>query len=170
MTDSYTYNSTETFTIAHAKRIAAKVAADLLRFQRFYSKPTVEAINRYELELVALLKAGYLDKVIYGFKRDGKWVEALRYHALPDGTLMADDDPGKIRPRTDVPEASFGSFLTKNSRWDKLSPDEKEAFEASLPFRRLNADEPPILNGYWSNDRNYSAGGRGIGRSTLTRY
>ena len=170
MTDSYTYDATETFTVAHAKHIAAKVAADLLRFTRFYRNPTLEAINNYEMELVALLKAGYLDKVIYGFQRDGKWVEALRYHALPDGTLMADDDPWKIRPGTDVPGESFGSYLTLNSRWDLLSSSEKEAFNLSLPIRRGNAAEPPVQNGYWSQDRNYSAGGRGIGRSTITRY
>jgi hypothetical protein len=170
MIDSYTYNSTETFTIAHAKHIAAKMATDLLRFTRFYRNPSLDAINKYEIELVALLKAGYLDKVTYGFKRDGKWVEALRYHALPDGTLVADDDPGKIRPGTDVPGESFSSYLTKNSRWDGLSPAEKEAFEASLPFKRVNAAEPPVHNGYWSHDRNYSAGGRGIGRSIIIRY
>lgn len=170
MADSYTYNSTETFTVAHAKHIAAKVAADLLRFTRFYRNPSLEAINNYEIELIAFLKAGYLDKVIYGFKRDGKWVEALRYHALPDGILVADDDPGKIRPGTDVPGESFGSFLIKNSHWNQLSSAEKESFNASLPFKRGEADEPPIDNGYWSHDRNYSAGGRGLGRSTIIHY
>ena len=170
MSESYTYNTTETFNITHAKAIAAKVATDLLRFTRFYRNPTLEAINRYEIELTALLKAGYLDNVVYGFQREGKWVEALRYHALPDGTLVADDDPGKIRPGTEVPGESFTSFLTKNDRWNKLTSAEQAAFEASLPFKRVGMATPSIQNGYWSHDRNYTAGGRGIGRSTITRY
>jgi hypothetical protein len=170
MSTSYTLNQTETFTLVHAKHIAAKVAADLLRFTRFYRKPTIEQIDMYELELVALLKAGYLDRVTYGFKREGKWVEALRYHALPDGTLVSDDDPGKIRPGSDVPDESFGSYLVKSKQWDNLSQSDKEAFLATLPINRGGADEPVIENGFWSHGQNYSAGGRGLGRSTIIRY
>jgi hypothetical protein len=170
MSTSYTFSESETFTLTHAKHIAAKVATDLMRFTRFYSKPTLEAINKYEIELTALLKDGYLESVVYGFKRDGKWVEALRYHALPDGTLVADDDPGKIRPGTDVPGESFGSYLVKNKRWDSLTAAQQQAFNAALPFGRESAVEPTIENGVWSHGQNYSAGGRGIGRSTIIRY
>jgi hypothetical protein len=170
MSTSYTISASESFTITHAKHIAAKVATDLLRFTRFYSKPTLEMINKYEAELVALLKAGYLESVTYGFKRNDKWVEALRYHALPDGSLVADDDPGKIRPGTDVPGESFGSYLIKNNKWQKLTPQEKALFYANLPINRVDAEEPGIENGYWTPGLNYSAGGQGIGRSTITRY
>lgn len=169
MSDSYTFTETETFTVTHARHIAAKVAADLMRFTRFYSNPTVEQINRFEAELIALLKEGYLESVTYGFKRDGKWIEALRYHALPDGTLMGDDDPGKIRPGTDVPGESFSSYLIKNNRWHSLSPEQQRAFEASSPISRTGAPEPQLANGRWSHELNYSAGGRGLGRSTIIR-
>lgn len=167
MSDSYTITDTTTFTITHARHIAAKVATDLLRFTRFYSKPTVQEINDYEAELTALLKGGFLDRVIYGFYRNDKWVEALQYHALPDGTLVGDDDPGKIRPGTDVPGESFTSHLWRNSNWDKLSIFEKEAFHASVPIKRSNAPEMQLESGRWSSGLNYSAGGRGISRSTI---
>jgi hypothetical protein len=170
MSASYTYNATETFNVTHAKHIAAKVAADLMRFNRFYNNPTIEHVNQYEAELTAHLKAGVLDNVTYGFMRDGKWVEALRYHALSDGTLVQDDDPGKIRPGIDVSNATFWSFLVKNSRWNSLTPAERSEFNAASPIARVDANEPTIQNGYWSHGQNYSAGGRGIGRSTIMRY
>lgn len=169
MSDSYTLTATETFTVTHAKYIAAKVSTDLLRFTRFYRNPTVQEINDYEVELVALLKAGYIDRVIYGFHRDGKWVEALQYHVLPDGSLMGDDDPGKIRPGTDVPGESFTSQLWRNSRWHALSQAQQEAFYATIPIKRVSGTEMPLEKGHWSHGLSYSAGGRGIGRSTIIR-
>lgn len=168
MSSSYTTTSTNTFTLTHAKHIAAKVSTDLLRFTRYYKNPTVEQINRYEAELIAYLNAGYLDNVIYGYKRDGKWVEALRYHVV-DGELVGDDDPGKIRPGTDIPGEAFGSFLSHNSKWSTLTPQARAAFEASLPFSRQHGTEPPLASGVWSRDLTYSAGGRGLGRSIILR-
>lgn len=169
MSDSYTTTTSETFTTTHAKHIAAKVATDLMRFTRFYKNPTVQEINNYEAELVALLKGGYLDKVIYGFYRNGKWVEALQYHALPDGTLVGDDDPGKIRPGTDVPGESFTSHLWRSARWYNLSEAAKQAFCAQVPISRSSADPMPLENGYWSIGLNYTAGGRGLSRSVIVR-
>jgi hypothetical protein len=169
MSYSFTDSETETFTLTHAKYIAAKVATDLMRFTRFYKNPSIADINKYEEELTALLKGGYLDKVIYGFYRNGRWVEALMYQAMPDGTLASDDDPGKIRPGTDVPGESFTSHLWKNSKWNALSQDEKDRFYANLPIKRSSAPEMPLESGYWSSGLNYSAGGRGINRSTIVR-
>lgn len=166
---TYTTTETTTFTLTHAKHIAAKVSTDLLRFTRYYKKPTVEQINRYEEELVAYLNAGYLDNVIYGYyNSNGDLVEALRYHVI-DGELVGDDDPGKIRPGTDVPGESFGSFLSQNSKWYSLTPQERTDFKASLPFPRQHGTEPRPANGTWSRDLTYSAGGRGLGRSVIVR-
>jgi hypothetical protein len=169
MSTSYTYSGTETFSLTHAKHIAAKVATDLARFRRFYNAPTLEWINQYEAELIALLKDDYLLNVTYGFKRDGKWVEALRYHAVAGGNLVNDDDPGKIRPGIDVSGAHFTSYLNRNARWHGLSQVAKDAFESTLPFSRVGAEEPSLETGYWSYNHNYSAGGRGIGRSSIIR-
>jgi hypothetical protein len=116
--------------------MAAKVATDLLRLQRFYGKPTNSSIDAYEAELIALLKEDYLRAVTYGFKRNGKWVVALRYHAVGGGLLVADDDPGKLRPGADVRNCSFGSFLEKNAKWSLLTAREKQDFCEALPFQR----------------------------------
>ena len=44
MSYSYTVTESTTFTVTHARHIAAKVATDLKRLQRFYGKPSDSAI------------------------------------------------------------------------------------------------------------------------------
>jgi hypothetical protein len=108
--------------------------------------------------------------VTYGFKRGGKWTEAaVRYRALAGGILVSDDDPGKIRPRLDVAGASFTSFLSYNSNWWSKTPAERLAIENACPFQRTSGTEPPLESGYWTDDLNYIAGGRGLGRSTVRK-
>ena len=58
MSMSYTTNESETFSIIHARRIASRVATDLLRFQSFYGFPSDKSIDDYEEELAVLLKEG----------------------------------------------------------------------------------------------------------------
>jgi hypothetical protein len=165
---SYSVTSSDTFTIAHARQIAAKVATDLLRFQDWYGSPNNDWIAKYESELTILLKYDAVEGVVYGFKRNGLWTRAsVRYVALPGGSIQVDDDPGKIRPGVDVTGASFTSFLTYSSRWSSLSSTEKERIDRELPFQRSNAPTPGLEAGYWAQDHNYMAGGRGLSRSTV---
>ena len=99
MSYSGTITDTTTFTITHARHMAAKVAADLKRMQRFYGRPFDSDITSYESEIVEMLKAGYLGTVTYGFKRDGDWIEpGLRYTARELAGDAANDDPGRVRP------------------------------------------------------------------------
>ena len=163
-----TGTTTEAFTLTHAKHIASKVATDLLRFQRFYGSPSNEWIDKYEAELTVLLKHDAVDEVVYGFKRNGLWTMAsARYVALPGGSIQADDDPGRIRPNLDVSGASFTSFLTYSSRWSSLTAIEQAMIERELPFKRTTDNTPGLESGRWVDDRNYVAGGRGLGRSTV---
>ena len=171
MSMSYTTNESATFSIIHARRIASRVATDLLRFQSFYGFPSDKSIDDYEEELAVLLNYDVLAWVEYGFQRDGKWTEAtVRYTALPGGTLAANDDPGKIRPNLDIAGAHFTSFLDYNANWSNKSQAERAAIAAQRPFTRGTGSEPPLENGYWVNDLNYTAGGRGLGRATARRF
>ena len=167
---SYSFEESTTFSIVHARHMAAKVATDLLRLQRFYGKPTNSSIDAYEAELIALLKEDYLRAVTYGFKRNEKWVVALRYHAVAGGSLVADDDPGKLKPGVDVSNCSFGSFLEYNANWSNLNSTAKQNFRKTLPFQRSDGTEPDVEAGYWVDDRTYAAGGRAISRSVIKRY
>lgn len=165
---SYTYN--ETFTITHAKHLAAKVATDLKRLQRFYSYPTDSEIEEYEAEVIHFLKNGYLKEVTYGFKKDSKWIEpTLKYTAKELANSGIDDDPGKVRPGADVSGASFYSFMSYTQAYFNISSDEREEFGKGLPFKRTGADYPNT-DGYFSNDRSYNSGGKGLDRSTLKKY
>lgn len=171
MSYSFTVSETTTFTATHARHIASKVATDLKRMQRFYESPSDARISDYEGEIVGLLKAGYLGTVTYGFRRDGQWVEpTVRYTAQDLSGLPADDDdPGRVRPGADVSGASFYTYLTYSAAWDRLSPDERKAFEKTLPLRRDGAPEPSV-NGSLQNDRTYSSGGRALIRASVRSW
>lgn len=171
MSSSYTISDTATFTVTHAKHMAAKVATDLKRLQRLYGFPSDADISTYEDEIIELLKGGYLGTVTYGFRRNDKWIEpALKYTARElSGASSDDNDPGKIRPGADISEASFYSYLTYSSAWYNLTDSEREVVRGRLPFRRGGAPEPGI-NGYLSNDRTYSSGGRALERSSVRSF
>lgn len=138
------------------------------RLQRLYGMPSDSSINDFEAEITELLKAGYLQEVTYGFKRNGQWIEpTLRYTAQELANNSAnDDDPGRIRPGADIVGASFYSFLTYSQAWHNLSTSEQQNVKSKLPFQRGFANEPSI-NGYLSNDRTYSSGGRALNRFTV---
>ncbi|MDB4222787.1 hypothetical protein N9850_03360 [Granulosicoccus sp.] len=170
MSYSSTVSESATFTVTHARHMAAKIATDLKRIQRLYGWPSDLNIERYEAEAVALMKAGYLDTVWYGFKRNSCWIEpTLKYKAQDLYSGSADDDPGKIRPGADISRAIFSSFLTYSTKWSNLTTAEREAFKKGLPYIRTVATEPKI-NGYLSNDKTYSSGGRSLERAAVRSY
>lgn len=170
MSYSHTISETTTFTITHARHIAAKVATDLKRMQRFYGKPSDVDIKDYEIEVIELLKANYLGTVAYGFRRDGNWIEpTLKYTAQELAEGSASDDPGRIRPGANIDGATFSSYLTYSSAWDYLPDSERENFKKSLPFQRTSAPEPGV-SGYFSPDLVYSAGGRALNRASVRSY
>ena len=63
MSYSFTATETRTFTLTHAKHLAAKVATDLKRIQRLYGTLSDAEIVRYEGEATELLRQGYLGTV-----------------------------------------------------------------------------------------------------------
>jgi hypothetical protein len=171
MASSYTISETNTFTLTHAKHMAAKVAADLKRLQRLYGQPSDQEIADYETEVIELLKSGYLETLTIGFQRDNSWIEpTLRYtdHDLAD-TSANDDDPGRVKPGANISGASLYNFLTYTMKWYALSATEQDTFKKRMPFYRTGATEPTI-NGYLISDRIYSAGGRALNRASVRSY
>ncbi len=165
---SYAYTNSQTFTITHAKQLAAKVATDLKRIQRLYNGgPNDDWISQYEEEVSQLLKYGYLNTVTYGFKRNDKWIiPTIKYTADELYAGNTDDDPGRVPVGADITGAYFTSFLTYSSKWFELTYDEREKFKEGLPFKRGHGNEP-AADGYFSSDKTYSSGGKSINRSTL---
>ncbi|HCY55662.1 MAG TPA: hypothetical protein DF715_09095 [Oceanicaulis sp.] len=171
MSASFTVTEAKTFTVTHARHMAAKVATDLKRLQRLYGKPSDTSIAEYETEVIELLKAGYLGKVTYGFRRNDSWIEPTLIYTARDlaDSSANDDDPGRIRPGANISGASFYSHLTYSAAWDRLSESEQDSFKKPLPFYRGVAPAPTI-NGYLSNDRTYSSGGRALDRASVRSY
>lgn len=171
MSTSYTHTGNTTFTLVHARHLAAKVATDLKRMGRFYGEPRDGHISELETEATILLKEGYLGIVYYGFRRHRSWIEpTLRYTAQElDGRPSNDDSPGKIRANADVQGASFSSYLIYSSAWHLLPAAEQEAIYDPLSFRREGAPEPGVA-GYFLDDKTYSAGGRAIDRASVRSF
>jgi hypothetical protein len=170
MTMSYTITETETFSVSHARKLASKAATDLKRLQWFYTAPDDAYISRLEAEAAAFIKAGYFKEVMYGFKRSGKWVVALKYQLDMYGNLTTDDNPGRIGRLVDVTGATFYTYMIYSDSWWALTGPQREAFVQSLPIQRGDAPEPAVENGYWMSDRTYAAGGRGLARSSIRSY
>lgn len=165
MSLSYTQSNTTTFTLTHAKRLASKVATDLKRIQRFYGEPGEDRINRYKEEITSLLKNGYVSRITYGFQKDDKWIEPTLEYTDEDllGRSADDDLPGLVKPGRDIKGASFGSYLEYSQSWYDLSQSERDEIKKSLPVSRSTSDKPGV-NGFFENDRTYSAGGRALNR------
>ncbi len=171
MTQSYTITESATFTVTHAKHMAAKVATDLKRIQRLYGEPNDVWIANYETELIAMMKAGYLGTVAYGYWRNNDWIEpTLRYSAQDlAGAAANDDDPGRVRPGADIAGATFYSYLTYSAAWNRLTGAEQDSFKKTLPFYRGGAPEPGV-SGYFGDDRVYSSGGRALNRASVRSW
>ncbi len=171
MSASYSYTESTTFTVTHARHMAAKVATDLKRMQRLYGSPSDARIAQFEAEATDLIKAGYLGTVTYGFQRDGNWIEpTVRYTARDLAGISAnDDDPGRVHPGANVSAAIFKSYLTYSAAWNQLSSAQQAVFEATLPFSRSGSAEPGLA-GYLATDKTYSSGGRALDRATLRSF
>lgn len=168
MSSSYTVSQSDTFTVTHARHMAAKVATDLKRMQRFYGQPSDTQIAQYEQEIIEYLKSGYLLEVTYGFRRNGSWIEpTLRYTARDlVGSAETDDDPGRVRAGADIANAQFYSYLIQNAYYSSQLVSEQEAFQKRLPIARPGAAEPGV-NGYLVDDLTYSAGGKALVRKSV---
>ncbi|WP_175804319.1 hypothetical protein [Burkholderia cenocepacia] len=168
---SYTFTESTTFTVTHARHMAAKISADLKRMQRFYGHPSDSDIVNYESEAIELLKAGYFGTLTVGFLRGGQWIEpTLRYSARDLAGMAAnDDDPGRVLPGRDISGATFHNYVTYSAAWHTLSESEKDAFKRQMPFYRTGRAQPTV-NGYLVDDKTYSAGGRALNRASVKAY
>jgi hypothetical protein len=168
---SYSITESTTFTVTHARHMAAKISADLKRMQRFYGYPSDGDIVSFETEVTELLKAGYLGTLTVGFLRNAQWIEpTLRYTARDLAGIAAnDDDPGRVLPGRDISGATFHNYLTYSAAWNTLSDNDKDAFNKRMPFFRTGMAQPTV-NGYLADDKTYSAGGRALGRASVRSY
>lgn len=162
-----TFTTTATFARTHAKHLAAKVVADLYQGSVFYGRPTEDAIDDYQTELIELLANEYVDTYEFGFKEAGKRLLTWHYAVGADGGLHGDADAGAIYAKGRVAEATYFNYLTPSAEWNRLTAEQQAAFEAQLPFQRTPGPSPVDGNGYWQVDHGYSAGGVRVARRTF---
>jgi hypothetical protein len=156
---SYSYTTTESFTRTHARKLAAKVAADMHQCLRFYGHPTETQIENYQQELVVLLHGGYIKSYEFGYKtKDERRVVSWHYTVSPSGDLEGGRSGG-LYPSADISDAVSFNFLTYSSEWFALSQAEKDKVKAQYLVRRTDGSPPRDGNGYWDSSRHYASGG-----------
>src|SRR6266702_3687904 len=139
---SSTYTISETFTLTHARRLAAKVAADMHQCQRFYDHPTDTQIDNYQQELTVLLHGGYVNSYEFGFTtKDGRRVVSWHYTVGPSGDLEGGRSGG-LFPTADVSDTIWFNFLTPSAEWYALSTAERDKIKASYSVRRSEGSPP----------------------------
>jgi Bacterial HORMA domain family 1 len=164
---SYSVTTSETFSIIHARKLSSKVAADMHLCAQYYGQPSERSIREYAEELAQHLNEGYVEEYEFGYEKNGRRIVTWRYRVDENGTLTTDERPGKVVPYVDVSGASFFNYLTRSSRFFRLTSGQRAEFESSMPFQRTACDPPSDGAGYWTSDRNYYSGGRGLSRQTF---
>ena len=161
---SSTYTISETFSITHARRLAAKVAADMHQCQQFYGYPTDAKIKKFEQELVVLLHGGYVESYEFGFQtKDERRVVSWHYTVGPSGDLEGGRSGG-LYPSADIADAVTFNFLAYSSGWFALSQAEKDKVKAQYSVRRTDGSPPRDGRGYWDSSRHYASGGVAVTR------
>jgi len=164
MTASYSYTTSETFTLTHAWRLAAKVAADMHQCQQLYGHLTDTEIHDYQEELTVLLHGGYVKLYEFGFRtKDGRRVVSWFYTVGPSGDLEGGRSGG-LFPSANIFDAIMFNFLSYSSEWSALSTRERGQIKASYSVRRNEGSPPQDGNGYWDSSRHYTSGGVAVTR------
>jgi len=164
---SHSFTTSETFSIIHARKLSAKVAADMHLCANYYGLPLEEHIRHFAEELAQYLNEGYIEEYEFGYQKNNKRIVSWRYKVDENGNLTEDERPGKVVPYVDITGASFFNYLTQNSRFFQLSNAQQTRFKSALPVQRTNGEPPADGSGYWISDRNYFSGGRGLNRQTF---
>lgn len=160
---SYSYTTTETFTITHARRLAGKVLADMNQCQRLYGRLSDTEIEEYQEELAVMLHGGYVKSYEFGFKAEGKRVVSWYYTPGPAGDLEGGRSGG-IYAAADISSASFFNYMDYTSAWYALSEVERNKIRSGHSIRRTSGDPPKDGDGYWDTSRAYVSGGMAVTR------
>lgn len=164
MTTSYSYTTSETFTLTHARRLAAKVAADMHQCQRLYGHFTDAEIGNYQEELTVLLHGGYVKSYEFGFKtKNGQRVLSWLYNVSSSGDLEGGRSGG-LFSSANVSDADMFNFLSPSTQWFALSAIERDKIKATYSIRRTDGTSPQDGNGYWDRSRHYTSGGVAVTR------
>jgi len=156
---TYSYTNTDSFTIAHARKLAGKVSADMNQCRLFYGQPSEIGIAQYQDELVVMLADEYVDKYEFGFKTsDDSRVVSWRYTVTASGDLEGGRSGG-LHAKADISGAVWFNFMWTNTKWWNLTDAGRETVRARHKIVRTSGEPPTDGAGRWVQDRSYGAGG-----------
>lgn len=159
MTMTTAYTKSESFTVINARKLAAKVAADMHQCQRFYGWPSAKEVEEFNGELIVLLAGHYVSQYEFGFKtEDDRRVVSWRYRVTTAGDLEGGRAGGLV-PSADIRGAVNFNFLWTTTSWADLTQSERAAIEAHHNVHRTISEPPVDGNGRWVRDRTYVSGG-----------
>jgi len=168
---TFSYAQSATFTLAHARQLASKIAADLNACSRLHGEPALSLVEKYNEELVELLRNGYLSQYEFGFQRNYERVLSWSYQVDASGSISTDDRAGKMSAYVDLSGTTFFNFAWYSAKYHALTSDQQSAFKDSHPINRTSGDPPSDGAGWWSGtEKNYSAGGTGVSRRSFRSF
>jgi hypothetical protein len=161
---TYSYTATESFTLAHARKLAAKVVADMHQCLRVYGRPEETSIGAYQTELVVLLNGRYVSKYEFGFKTaTEKRIVSWKCTVTSAGDLEGGRSGG-LYATADVNGARMFNYLCHSDKWFGLTASEQAAVDAKHSIERVGCDPPSDGSGRWVRDRQYVSGGVALER------
>lgn len=159
MTTSYTTSASESFTVVHARKLAAKVAADMNQCRLLYGKPSEADIGDYRDELVVMLAGQYVDRYEFGYKTAAdRRVVSWSYRVNASGDLDGGRSGG-LYAKADIHGAVMFNFMWTNTKWWNESSAERTKIRATHNVDRTSGEPPSDGSGRWVQDRSYGAGG-----------
>ncbi|HTW09943.1 MAG TPA: hypothetical protein VME46_20745 [Acidimicrobiales bacterium] len=160
---TYSYVTTDSFTLTNAKKLAAKVTADLYQCRRLYGDPSESSVVKYNDELVVMLLGDYVASYEFGYEKGDRRVVSWYYTITPAGDLEGGRSGG-LYAQAEISGARWFNVMTTSSTWSKLTEAQREGVRAKHSIRRAIGDPPSDGSGRWVSDRTYVSGGIAIAR------
>lgn len=170
MTTSATFaiSRSDTFSMVHARDLASKVTTDMTRCHQLYRYPaTLAEIDNFGTELALWLKAGYVARYEFGFKKGDQRVLSWLYEVKGTSLEGGGGRPGGLQAGVDITGAVSFNQLTPSQTYFNLKGEEKEAFDRTLPLQRGSGKPPTDGLGAWIEERDYFAAGTLVHRRSF---
>jgi hypothetical protein len=163
MSNTYTTSTTESFTLTNAKKLAAKVTADMHQCRRLYGDPTEANIAAYNEELVVMLASEYVTSYEFGYQEGDKRIVSW-YYTVTAARDLEGGRSGGLYAKADISGASWFNFMTTNYSWGGLTEAGRNTVRAKHSINRVTGDPPSDGSGRWVADRTYVSGGVAVQR------
>jgi len=148
-----------------ARRLAAKVAADMYQAHLLYGEPGEQAIEENRAELELFLADGLLARYEFGFMSAARHRVVSWAYRVDEAGSWESDRPGGLKTAAPIDDARPFNFLWPSERFFTLSEPDQARLLCVSSVRRAPRRVPEDGLGSWVTDRCYVAGGIALQRS-----